>query len=201
MSYSEQARILEWEEEFCRRIQPVCRDLGAASIDRVARQGNDVALPHYFRLRDSSNRRKRTEIAFRGFGYVGGTRVFGEPSVFEEPSEEFGEREEIIAPPEGLKRKVIREVKAREETSTDYRGAVSFAITHTDEVAAKAKGGVDGIAEGEVSAKSTTQTSLRTDFGWAKGQKVSREVTRRGETELNVLGSQTRILTIDIWRA
>ena len=196
--YNEQAAVFEFEKDLCRRILPVLRDFGAQLDDSwFYRQGNDPELPHWWRFRESHDSRKRTELCFRSISYEGGHRVYGEPQVSEEPSAAGGERERIVAPPEGLTRKVSREVKVREESSTDYRGAVSFSITHRDTVKASAKVGVDA-AEVQASAESTTETSLKTDFGWANGQKSAHEVTVRGETTLNIPGGETRILTIDV---
>ena len=196
MPYSEEKVILDYERSFCYRIQPFVRALGAAEVYQCDRMGNEVALPHYWRLRESKDHEKRTEITFRGIGYTDGHRDYGEATVYEEPSEDGGEREHIVAPPEGLQRKVTREVKTREEVSTDYRGAVSFSITNTDKVSAKA--GVEGVAE--ASAEHETTMTLKTDFGWASGQKCSMERIVRGETSFSIPGGQTRVLTIDVNR-
>ena len=143
--YNEQAAVFEFEKDLSRRILPVLRDLGAHLDDSwFYRQGNDPGLPHWWRFRESHDRRKRTELCFRSISYEGGHRVYGEPQVSTEPSETGGERERIVAPPEGLTRKVSREVRAREESSTDYRGSVAFSLTHRDTVKASGKVGVDG---------------------------------------------------------
>ena len=200
MSYNEQQVVFEFEQEFCRRILPVLRDFGADLDDSwFYRQGNNPELPHWWHFRESHDSRKRTELCFRSISYEGGHRVYGSPQVSEEPSETGGERERIVAPPEGLQRKVSREVKVRDESSTGYHGSVAFSITHRDTEKASAKVGVDA-AEVQASAESTTETSLKTDFGWANGQKSAHEVTVRGETMLNIPGNQTRILTIDVSR-
>ena len=199
MSYNEQERVLMFEEELCRRILPFTQDIGAGG-DVYDRMGNDPDLPHYWRLRHSHDQRKRTEVIFRGIGYIGSKREYGDPSVFEEPSEEAGERERISTPPEGLKRVITREVRAREEMSTDYKGSVSFSITNTDKASAKASGGVDGVGKVEASAEHETTTSLKTDFGWAAGQKASKETILRGELSLNIPGNEIRILTTNVSR-
>ena len=198
MSYNEQERILDLEKEFGKYVTPFLIDLGAADLYMFERQGNNPALPHYYRLRNSHNHRKRTEVCFKAISYSESNRKYEESQVFEESSEDTGEREHIVAPPEGLQRKIIREVKSREESSTNYNGSVSFSITHTDKVSAKAKGGIDGIVEAEASAESTTQTSLKTDFGWANGQKASTEKTVRGETTINIPGNETRTITTTV---
>ena len=198
--YNEQAVIFQFEAEFCRRIRPVLKDFGA-NLDNcgIDRQNNDPELPHWWRFRNNRHHEKRTELCFRSISYEGGHRVYGDPQVSTESSGAGGERERIVAPPEGLTRKVSREVKVREESSTDYHGSVAFSITHRDTLKASAKVGVDG-AGAEVSGESTTETSLKTDFGWANGQKSAHEVTVRGETTLNIPGGETRILTIDVSR-
>ena len=200
MSYNEQKVVFSFEEEFCRRIRPVLEDFGA-NLDNcgINRAGNDPELPHWWRFRESHRHEKRTELSFLGISYTGGDRVYSAPQVSEISSGAGGERERIVAPPEGLTRKVSREVKAREESSTDYRGAVSFSITHRDTAKVSAKVGVD-VAAVNASAESTTETSLKTDFGWANGQKSAHEVTLRGETTINIPGNETRILTIDVSR-
>ena len=199
--YNEQESVLNFERELTRRAVPFVRDLGAAEVaDEPVRQGNDPALPHWWQLRNSHQKRKRTELCFLGIAYVGGKREYGDPQVFQEPSEEAGERERIVAPPEGLERTVTREVKSTETTSSDYKGAVSFSITNTDKASVTAKGGVDGIAEGSASAEHETTTTLKTDFGWANGQKSSHETTIRGETSLKIPGNAVRILTTDVSR-
>ena len=196
--YSEQEVVFNFEKDFTRRAIPFLTELGAHSMGEPIRGGDSLDFPHCWLARYHKEHHKRTQLFFCGISYEGGHRVYGDPQIFEEPSVEVGEWERLVAPPEGMQRKVVREVKAREEVSTDYRGNVSFQITHTDEVSAKAKGGVEGVGEVEASAKSTTQTSLKTDFGWANGQKSSRETTLRGETTINIPGNQRRILTIDI---
>ena len=198
--YSEQEVVFNFEKDFTRRAVPFLADLGAHSMGEPVRGGDSLEFPHCWLARYHKNHHKRTQIFFNGIAYVGSHRVYGEPEIYEEPSSEAGERERLVAPPEGMQRKVTREVKAREEASSDYKGAVSFAITHTDKVSAKAKGGAEGIGEVEASAESTTQTSLKTDFGWANGQKSARETTLRGETTLNIPGNEVRILTIDVSR-
>ena len=196
--YNEQEAIFYFEEEFARRSIPFLADLGAHSMGDPIRGAGGVDLPHCWLLRHHDNHHKRTQLFFKGIAYVGGDRVYGEPQSFEETSEEGGSRERLVAPPEGMQRKVTREVKAREESSTDYKGAVSFSITHTDKLSAKGKVGIDGIGDAEVAAESTTQTSLKTDFGWANGQKSAHEVMMRGETTLNIPGNAVRILTINV---
>ena len=202
MSYSEQSEVLRFEQEFCNYAYPFLVDLGAVlrGPPWTQRQGTDIALPHWWRLRDGNKHSKRTHVVFRSLGYINGDRQYDPPTVYEEPSEDAGQRERIVAPPEGLQRKISREVKDRRESSSDYRGAVSFTISHTDKASAKAKGGIEGVADVEASVESTTQETLKTDFGWANGQKAAHEVTIRGETTINIPGNQTRILTASMSR-
>ena len=200
MPYNEQETCFNFEREFTKRAIPFLADLGAHSMGEPIRGEGGLDFPHCWLARYHKTHHKRTQLFFLGMAYVGSHRDYSDPQIFEEPSQEGGVHEQLIAPPEGMQRKVTREVKAREETSSDYKGAVSFSITHTDKVSAKAKGGVEGVADVEASAESTTQTSLKTDFGWANGQKSAREVTLRGETSLNIPGNEKRILTIDVSR-
>ena len=200
MSYNEQEVFFNFEREFTKRSMPFLADLGAHSMGEPIRGEGGLDFPHCWLARYHKTHHKRTQLFFLNISYVGSHRVYSEPQISEEPSQESGQRERLVAPPEGMRRKVTREAKAREESSSDYKGAVSFSITHTDKVSAKAKGGVEGVADVEASAESTTQTSLKTDFGWAHGQKSAREVTLRGETELNIPGNAVRILTIDVSR-
>ena len=198
--YNEQEVVLNFEKEFCRLAQAFVRDLGAVDISINERVGNSLVLPHQYKLRDSYKSGRRTEIFFNNIFYSDSDRVYEAAQISSEDSEEGGMREVITAPTEGLQRKITREEKSREEVTTDYKGSVSFSITHTDKVSAEVKGGVEGVADAKASVESTTQTSLKTDFGWANGQKASKEVTIRGETTLNIPGGQTRILTANISR-
>ena len=200
MGYNEQETFFNFEREFMKRAIPFLADLGAHSMGVPVRGGVGLEFPHCWLARYHKDHHKRTQIFFLNIAYVGSHRVYSEPQISEEASKESGERERLSAPPEGMQRKVRREVKAREEKTSDYKGAVSFSITHTDKISAKVKGGVEGIADAEASAESTTQTSLKTDFGWANGQKSAREVTLSGETTLNIPGNEVRILTCDYSR-
>ena len=198
--YNEQEAVFNFEREFTTRSIPFLADLGAHSMGTPSRAGDNLDFPHCWFARYHKTHRKRTQLFFLNVAYVGSHRDYGEAQVFEEPSQEGGERERLVAPPEGMQRKIAREVKARDESTSDYKGAVSFSITHTDKMSAKGKVGIDGIGDAELQEESSTQTSLKTDFGWANGQRSSREVIKRGELTLNIPGNAIRILTSNLSR-
>ena len=73
MAFNEQLVLYNYEREFCKRILPVLRDLGAKRLGNIWRVGREAAQPHEWRVgekKGSSDWRKKTTLYFDGFTYT-----------------------------------------------------------------------------------------------------------------------------------
>ena len=196
--FSEERVLYEFEEDFCRRFTPVLRDFGCQELHQVKRDGTGTDLSHWWRLRDSHESERRTDVAFDEFAYVDSDREFGDVQVFEQPAEtDQGYRRDIQAPPEGIKElRLVHVSVAKRSEHSDYRASVNFSITDKKKVTAK--GGVDGIAEAD--ATSETTTTLSTSFGKSGGNSFEREIRVSDELHLEIPGNAHRVATFDVAR-
>ena len=82
MPYNEQAELYDYEEEFCKRLQVVLRDLGCTRLIDPERRGREDAQPHTWRVGDKahdSDKRKETHVIFDGFFYNEDDADVGKP--------------------------------------------------------------------------------------------------------------------------
>ena len=138
-------RSNDYEEQFCRRIKPILRDLGVPDhrmLDKAERLGREAAQPHKWLLGRASaghsDSRKKSIITFDGFFYNEDEPDRGTPVV-----QNLGEARVIysrVFDPDYDYKVTINEVEdsSIEEWTEDEFG-VSFNVTNRTTVKAEAK--------------------------------------------------------------
>ena len=179
MAFNEQQVLYDYEVEFCKRLKPVLKDLGAARIwDNSYRQGREAAQPHMWQLggKDGDKDwRKKTHVIFDGFFYNEEDPDVGKPIV-----QMLGEPRVIYSRVIDSDVEYVQEVdestaSAREEWEEDEWG-VEFNVTNKTTVKAEANAEFAG-AGASASAESETTTSLNTSFAGSSGGRNSKNVS------------------------
>ena len=179
MAFNEQTVLYDYEVEFCKRLNPVLKDLGGKRIwDNSYRKGREAAQPHTWQLGGKggdSDWRKKTHVIFDGFFYNEEDPDVGKPIV-----QKLGEPRVIYSRIVDSEVEYVQEINestasAIEEYTEDEFG-VEFNVTNTTTVKAEASAEFAGIGGG-ASVESETTTSLNTSFGGSSGARNSRDVS------------------------
>ena len=187
MPFNEQTVLYDYEIEFCERLKPVLKDLGALRIWNTSyRKGREAAQPHIWQLggkSGDSDWRKKTHVVFDGFFYNEEDPDIGTPII-----QMLGEPRVIYSRIIDSEVEYVQEINestasAIEEWEEDEWG-VEFNVTNRTTVKAEASAEVGGIGA-SASVENETTTSLDTSFAGSSGGRHSKN------TSLAIVGTFT----------